>query len=99
MRQRIQNKIRITVEGEAMTTVTAIEFYIKQGNFFYQCTPEVVDDSTFLVTIPKEIAVALSTQKARLQFAYTDAAGDPQASDVLEVSVGELLKAGGYDGT
>lgn len=82
-----------------MTTVTAMEFYIRQGDFFWQGTPEVEDDHTLIVTIPKETADKLITTKwAYIQFAYTDAAGVPQASEVLRVPVGELLKESGYDG-
>ena len=99
MRQKIQNRLRITVEGEAMTTVTDLEFYIRQGTFFWEGPAEVEDDHTLIVTVPKETADRLVAGKwVQLQFAYTDAAGVPQASDVLKVPVGELLKESGYDG-
>lgn len=99
MRQKIRNKLRITVEGETMTAVTGIEFYIRQGTFFWEGVPEVEDDHTLVVSVPKEAADRLTAGKwASLQFAYTDAVGVPQASEVLKVPVGELLKEAGYHG-
>jgi len=104
IRQKIENALAVTVTGVDLTGISNVEFYIRQGDFFYQCTPEIVDKTMMRVTIPKKEADRLratghpSICPAQLQFAYTDAAGVPRASDVLKVPVGELLKESGYDG-
>lgn len=97
MRQRIENTLSISVEGVDLTTVSNIEFYVKQNGVFFEYSPVVTDASTMLVTITKEDADRLSTSGVSLQFAYTDSAGKPYASEILKISVAELLKREGYD--
>lgn len=59
--------------------------------------PDVVDANHMTVVIPFEDAMRLSQGKAKLQFAFVDANGNPQATDIIEVSVHDFLKEAGYD--
>lgn len=99
MRQKIENELKITVAGLDLTTIEAgsIEFYVRQSNgFFGQYTPTVVNANTMAVTIPKADAMTLTPTTCKLQFAFIDANGNPQASEIAEIAVAVLLKETGY---
>lgn len=96
MRQKIENNVYISVEGVDLKTLTHIEFYIRQLNTFLQYTPVIIDSATMLLKIPKEDADRLAVGSVKLQFAFTDANGNDDASDVLTIAVDELLKSEGY---
>ena len=98
MRRRIENRVVITCEDVDLTTLSELEFYVKQGYLFFQYTPEVVSASEMVVTVPLEDAMKLSRQPVQLQFAYLDEDGHPDASNVVTCDVGELLKEAGYNG-
>lgn len=99
MRTKIENTLNIHVCGINLTELQNIEFYIRQGDNFFQYTPQVVDDKNMVFTIPFDDAKKLlPTIKARLQFAFTDNNGNAGASDIVEMFVQDLLKAEGYDG-
>lgn len=97
MRTRIKNALLITCEDVDLTTVSDIEFYIRQLGLFLQYTPVVVSANELLVEIPFEDAMRLRKGEVRLQFAFTDASGTPRATDVVNHEVADLLKEAGYD--
>lgn len=97
MREKIKNALKITCSGVDLTTVRNIEFYVKQRKFFGCYTPIVVSASEMLVTIPFSDAKKLTKGTAELQFAFTNAEGVPDASDVEKVEVAEFLKEVGYE--
>lgn len=97
MREKIENTLKITCSDVDLTTLTNIEFYVKQRHFFGCYTPSVVSASEMAVTIPFADAKRLTKGTAELQFAFTNAEGNPDASDVVEVEVANLLKEVGYD--
>lgn len=97
MREKIENTLKITCSDVDLTTLTNIEFYVKQARFFGCYTPVVISPTEMAVTIPFEDAQNLKHGKAELQFAFTDAEGKPDASDVVVMGVGDLLKEVGYD--
>ncbi len=96
MRQRMKNYLSIAVNGVDLTTVSNIEFYLRQSSLFFQYTPKIVSAEEMLVEIPYEDAMKLASGECRIQFAYTDIGGTPLATDVKNVSVGTLLKEAGY---
>lgn len=97
MRQKIENLLRITCEDIDLTTLTNIEFYIKQHGMFSCYIPTVISPTEMTVKIPKEDAMTWSANNIELQFAFTDADGNPGASDVIAEKVERLLKEAGYD--
>lgn len=96
MRQKIKNTVHISVDGIDLTTLTNIEFYVRQVNKFFQYTPQIIDASNMIVTIPKEDADELCCACVKLQFAFTDKDGNDDASEVVSVPMEELLKGDGY---
>lgn len=97
MREKIRNVLNVEVEGEDLTTVSDIEFYIRQGNTFFEYVPTVVNANEMVVIIPKKDADQLRANTlSKLQFAYTDKNGNPIASDIVEDYVDQLLKSEGY---
>lgn len=96
MRRNIENNLIIEVEGAALTGWSEPELYIRQGCRFLQYTPSLVDDSHIAVTVPLEDARQLNSGPGQIQLAYTDANGVPQASEIKDIQVGELLKEAGY---
>lgn len=96
IRTRIKNTLRIPCEGVDLTTVSDIEFYIRQLGLFLQYTPVVVSANELLVEIPFEDAMRLRKGEVRLQFAFTDANGIPDASEIATDEAEELLKEAGY---
>ena len=97
MKRRIKNSLSIICDDVDLNTVSNIEFYVRQGRFFRQYIPEVVSAHEMLVQIPFEDAKQLTTVPVRLQFAFTDAGGNPRSTEIEEMPVGELLKEAGYD--
>ena len=97
MKVKMRNNLLVTCEDVDLTTVSNIEFYVRQGQFFRQYAPEVVAAHEMLVVIPFEDAMELSTVGVSLQFAFTDADGNPRATKVELIPAGELLKEAGYD--
>lgn len=99
MRQKIKNTLTVSVDEVDLTTVYDIEFYIRQGNVFFQYTPVVLGVHEMIVTIPKKDADTLRANIAGyLQFAFTDADGNHIASEIVETNIDRLLKTEGYDG-
>lgn len=96
MRRNIENNLVIEVEGAALTGWSDPELYIRQGCRFLQYTPSLVDDGHIAVTVPLEDARQLNSGPGQIQLAYTDANGVPQASEIEDIQVGELLKEAGY---
>ena len=97
MRKRIRNALHITCDDVDMTTVSDIEFYVRQIRFFRQYTPEVLSPREMLVEIPFEDAMELESGNVRLQFAFTDADGNPRATEIETWPTCDLLKEAGYD--
>ena len=98
MRKKIENKLKITCNDVNLTTITDIEFYVRQTRFFGCYKPTVVSESEMFVVIPFEDAKKLQLGKAKLQFAFTDSEGNPDASEILEYEVSDLLREVGYRG-
>ena len=96
MREKIQNQLVIACEGIDLTTVTDIEFYVKQSEFFRLYHPDVVSPSEMVVVIPFADARRLRTGEVKLQFAFIDQNGVPRATDEVTEKVGVLLKEAGY---
>ena len=97
MKNKIQNRLHILCESVDLTGISGIEFYLRQGTLFKQYEPVVISESEMLVTIPHEDAMELTSSAVQLQFAFTDAEGNPRATEVERIPVGVLLKEAGYD--
>lgn len=97
MRENIENLLKITCEDIDLTTLSDIEFYVRQTKFFGSYVPNVISSSEMTVVIPFEDAKKLTTGEVKLQFAFTDAEGNPRASDIVTETVEGLLKEVGYD--
>ena len=99
MFQKIKNTLHIPVEGAELTKATHLEFYLRQGGLFFKYTPTVVNDGEIIVEIPKADADRLKfNEKVRCQLVFTDENGNDIPSDIVNVSVNELLNPEGYDG-
>lgn len=97
MKQLIANYIPISCDEVDFTTSTDIVVWIKQGSLFFRYTPTVVDAHNIVVEMPFADAKQLTISGAKVQWALTDANGQPVASDPVMVSVGEILDKDGYD--
>lgn len=98
MRAKIENHIKVVCDDIDLRTISNIEFYVRQGIFFRQYTPEAIEKHEMVIVIPYEDAMQLREDKiVNLQFAYTDAHGSPDAADTVGVYVRDLLKESGYD--
>lgn len=97
IREKIENRLKVTCDDIDFTTLTDIEFYVKQIGFFECYIPIVISEHEMVVNIPFEHAKRLRSGTVQLQFAFTDAEGNPRASDVVTETVKDLLKEVGYD--
>ena len=97
MRENIENLLKITCDDIDLTTVTDIEFYVRQLRFFGCYVPHVISSSEMTVKIPFKDAIKLNKGKVKLQFAFVDSEGNARASDIVEKDVNGLLKEVGYD--
>lgn len=97
MREKIQNRLKISVDGVDLTKLRDIEFYVKQTGFFGCYAPELISSTEMLVIVPYKDAMRLRKGNVDLQFAFVNEYGDPDASNVNTVTVEQLLKEAGYD--
>ena len=97
MREKIQNRLKISVDGIDLTKLRDIEFYVKQTGFFGCYATEVISSTEMLVIVPYKDAMKLRKGNVDLQFAFVNEYGDPDASNVNTVPVEQLLKEAGYD--
>lgn len=97
MRKNIKNQLLITCKSVNLTTVSDIEFYVRQGDLFLEYEPVVIGETQMLVEIPLTDAMKLTKGRANLQFAFKDAEGNHVATEIVEVPVGDFLKEAGYD--
>ena len=99
MRQRLENVLVFNTENVDLLTASKLEFYLKQRNgTFLEYVPEIIDNTSFRVTIPYEDAMELSEGTAEVQLALTTEGGSKIASNVRNIRIKRLIKAGGYDG-
>lgn len=96
MREKIENRLKITCDSVDLTALTNIEFYVRQSYFFGCYVPSVISAHEMLVIIPFEDARKLRGGKVELQFAFTDAYGNPDASEIVECKVDDFLREVGY---
>ena len=97
MRKKIRNTLKITCNDLDLKTLGNLEFYVKQPDFFGCYTPAVLGAHEMVVTIPFDDAKRLRSGKVELQFAFVYENGTPDASDIVETTVEDLLKERGYD--
>jgi hypothetical protein len=97
MRKKIKNTLKITCTDIDLTTVSNIEFYIRQLKFFGCYVPKVISSSEMIVVIPFEEAKKMHDGKAEVQLAFTDENGNPRATEPVTTTVGNLLKEVGYN--
>lgn len=97
MREKIQNRLKVSVDGIDLTKLRDIEFYVKQTGFFGCYAPEVISSTEMLVIVPYKDAMKLRKGNVELQFAFVNEYGDPDASNVNTILVEQLLKEAGYD--
>lgn len=98
MREKIRNSLSVEVTGAELTKAAKLQFWLRQGRKFFEYAPTVIDETHLLVVIPFADAMQLDPGcSARLQLAFTDGDGNPQASDIVTKPVRELLKEAGYD--
>ena len=92
MREKIENRLRIICDSIDLIELSNIEFYVRQPYFFGCYAPTVISSNEMMVVIPYDDAKKLRQGTVKLQFAFTDENGNPDASEVVEMNVGELLK-------
>lgn len=97
MRRKIQNGLMVSVEGADMEEASQIEFYVRQGQLLFTYIPQVIASDELYFEIPFEDAMQLEAAPVRLQFAFVDGEGNPRASGIVELFVGDFLKEAGYD--
>ena len=97
MRQKIENHMLITCDDVDFTTLSNMELYMTQDAMFFQYEPVVKSAHELIVTVPVEDANRLKKTSVRIQLAFTDASGTPNASCIVTVPVLELLKESSYD--
>ena len=97
MREKIKNTLKITCTDIDLTQISNIEFYVRQENFFGLYAPSVISQHEMVVIIPFEDAKKLRHNNVvELQFAFTDADGNHDASDVVNKKVKDLINEVGY---
>lgn len=98
MRRNIENWLTIIVADVDLTKARKIELYLRQGDLFFQFTPEVESCDTLFCIIPLADALRLRAgSSVQVQLALTDGDGNPLASEIASVAVDDLLKEEGYD--
>lgn len=97
IREKMRNTIKVNCTGIDLTTCSNIEFYMRQARFYGCYTPVVLSPTEMVVDIPCADAEKLTCAPIEMQFAFVDANGIPDASDVVAEEVCRLIKDGVYD--
>lgn len=99
MRAKIENNLIIEVCSIDLTKLKNIEFYIKQGELFFQYTPQIIDEHRMTIKISYDEAMQFSPDtNAESQFAFTDIFGNKGASEITKIPVDDLINNDGYLG-
>ena len=96
MIEKMRNCLVITCEEADFSVATDIEVYVQQYDKFFQYTPSVQDAHTLTIQVPKSDAMLLTPGICQMQFALTDANGNPCASEIRRITVADFLKEAGY---
>ncbi len=101
MFQRMANYVPITIDNVDMTIVSNIEVSFEQRSsgvelLYSGDNISVVDVHNIVVEMPKSDAMKLDDKPVRGQVMFTRDNGVPDATDIFQVPVKELLKDDGY---
>ena len=96
MIEKMRNAVIITCDNADFQQASDIEVYVRQYDLFFQYTPTVTNAHTLVVQIPKSDAMQLTPGGCQMQFAFTDGNGNPNASEIKNLSVADFLKEAGY---
>lgn len=95
--RKIENVLMVNIDNINLLTAQNIEFYVKQGNLFFEYTPKVISENEMLVTIPYDDAMKLNTGDISMQCAFTDANGNALCTGIIKTTANGFLKEAGYN--
>lgn len=96
MKQGIRQAVPITCMDVDLTTVSDLKVYVRQERLKFIYTPVVTSPHEMYILVPKADALRLHDSLLRLQFAFIDAKGEPDYSNIVTCEVDEFLEEDGY---
>lgn len=97
MIQKMRNTLCVYIYGIDLTKCSNFQFYLLQNNMQFSYVASARTSNTLIVEIPYEDAMKLVPGCAQAQVCLTDGAGNPRATNLMQLRIEELINKDGYD--
>lgn len=97
MIQKMRNTLCVYIYGIDLTKCSNFQFYLLQNNMQFSYAASAITSNKLIVEIPYEDAMKLVPGCAQAQVCLTDSAGNPRATNLMQLRIEELINKDGYD--
>ena len=97
MIQKMRNTLCVYIYGIDLTKCSNFQFYLLQNNMQFSYAASASTSNKLIVEIPYEDAMKLVPGCAQAQVCLTDGAGNPRATNLMQLRIEELINKDGYD--
>ena len=97
MIQKMRNTLCVYIYGIDLTKCSNFQFYLLQDNMQFSYVASASTSNKLIVEIPYEDAMKLVPGCAQAQVCLTDGAGNPRATNLMQLRIEELINKDGYD--
>ena len=97
MIQKMRNTLCVYIYGIDLTKCSNFQFYLLQNNMQFSYVASESTSNKLIVEIPYEDAMKLVPGCAQAQVCLTDGAGNPRATNLMQLRIEELINKDGYD--
>ena len=97
MIQKMRNTLCVYIYGIDLTKCSTFQFYLLQNNMQFSYVASASTSNKLIVEIPYEDAMKLVPGCAQAQVCLTDGAGNPRATNLMQLRIEELINKDGYD--
>lgn len=97
MIQKMRNTLCVYIYGIDLTKCSNFQFYLLQNNMQFSYVASASTSNKLIVEIPYEDAMRLVPGCAQAQVCLTDGAGNPRATNLMQLRIEELINKDGYD--
>lgn len=97
MIQKMRNTLCVYIYGIDLTKCSNFQFYLLQNNMQFSYVASASTSNKLIVEVPYEDAMKLVPGCAQAQVCLTDGAGNPRATNLMQLRIEELINKDGYD--
>ena len=97
MIQKMRNTLCVYIYGIDLTKCSNVQLDLLQNNMQFSYVASASTSNKLIVEIPYEDAMKLVPGCAQAQVCLTDGAGNPRATNLMQLRIEELINKDGYD--